>query len=719
MEYARAGYTTTGTMPQIPVAPPAPKKSLLRYLIPAAGVVVAVILFVIFNPFNFQLSTQKSSASSSKSSLAVLYFENIPDPEDKDHTGEMLTNLLTTSLFQTRDVEVISRERLYDIQKELGQADAKAISPSMATKVAERAGVTMMLLGSILQRQPELAVTYRLVEVQSGKILSTQRLSGFTADKIFALVDTLALLVKNDLNVTPSASAGAASVASVTTSSPEAYRSYLEGVQLNGKYFCTEAKAAYNRAIELDSNFAMAYFGLATLAVELDAEMQRASLVKAWRLSDRTTEKERLNIQSVYALRVANEPVKGVALMEELLEKYPHEQSVYSSLINVYRRQNKFEKAIQTATKGLQNDPRDGEMWNGLGYVYAIDGRRNEAIAAIDRYQQIAPALPNAYDSKGEMYAMFGERDSAYFYYQKAVSFKADFPSIAKLGGIALSRGDYTGAETFFRRFGETSDKMTAAQAKNLIAWIPIWRGRLQEAELLLRRNLESFQAQRLTTAVSGIYYEFVLLAYLRQDYAGMVEYAEKYSTLSGEEANYFARGIRALAHLKNGNAEMYARILDEMGKNLPDVAPRRRALVELTAATGSFEQGKYEEALQRYTKAKQWLAPNHLPPLWVGIAQVKTGHPREAVEALSKLSRWVAVDVEEHTLTYIPQLEEAAPLRARYWLGVAHEKLGEKDAAVKEYEAFLEFWKDADFKSGEITDAKTRLAALRKVASK
>ena len=89
-----------------------------------------------------------------QNSVAVMYFENIPDPEDKDHTGEMLVNLLITSLSQARGLDVISRERLYDIQKDLGHGEAKSITPSLATQIAQRAGVKTMLLGSVLQESP-------------------------------------------------------------------------------------------------------------------------------------------------------------------------------------------------------------------------------------------------------------------------------------------------------------------------------------------------------------------------------------------------------------------------------------------------------------------------------------------------------------------------------------------------------------------------------------
>lgn len=722
LEYARAGYATRSGISR-PVVLEKPKKTTSKYIIPAAALVVIVALLVIFNPFNLQIGTQRTAALSEKNSLAVMYFENIPDPEDKDHTGEMITNLLTTSLFQTRDLEVVSRERLYDIQKELGQRDARTIAPDMATKIAQRAGVSMILLGSILQAQPTLAITYRLVEVQSGKILSTQRLSGFLTANIFSLVDTLALLVKNDLNVMPSAVSETKSVASVTTTSPEAYRSYIEGVQLNEKYYSTEAKAAFTRAIELDSTFAMAYFGLATLALEPDAAMQRKALIKAWQLSDRVTEKERLTIQAEYAFNLENNRSKGNALLEELIQKYPHEQRAYITLVNTYYRQNQLEKAIQVANRGIKNDPRDGETWNLLGYVYALLGKRSEAIAAIDRYQQIAPALPNPYDSKGEMYAMFGEADSAFYWYQKAVSFKSDFPSVRKMGVIAAVRRDYSAAEKNFRQYGTTSDKIVEARAKNDRALIPIRRGRFQEAELLLRRNLESFQSQQLQGPINDIYYGFILLAYQRQDYPAMVEYAQKYSSGAEQtaEATQFSRAVSALAYLKNGNTEMFSKLTDEMKKELPEDAVRIQAVFEYTLGAGLYEQGKYDASLERFSKAAQWLTPNHIPPLQVAVAHLKTGRIAEAIEELKKISMWVAVDVDQYTLSFLPLLENlpTASVKAHYWLGVAYEQQGQKNQAMKEYERFLDIWEDADFKSKELDDARARVAKLKGMAAK
>jgi curli biogenesis system outer membrane secretion channel CsgG len=161
-------------------------------------------------------------------------------------------------------LEVISRERLFDIQKEL-QTDSKSINPEMATKIAQRAGVTTMLLGSIVQKEPDIAVTIRLIDVKSGNIVSSKRVAGFSPKQIFSLIDTLALLARNDLNVRTNTQVETKSVAEVTTSSPEAYRSYTEGMVQLSKMAGAEARISFMRAIELDSNLAMAHFELAHL----------------------------------------------------------------------------------------------------------------------------------------------------------------------------------------------------------------------------------------------------------------------------------------------------------------------------------------------------------------------------------------------------------------------------------------------------------------------
>jgi len=73
-------------------------------------------------------------------------------------------------------------------------------------------------------------------------------------------------------------------------------------------------------------------------------------------------------------------------------------------------------------------------------------------------------------------------------------------------------------------------------------------------------------------------------------------------------------------------------------------------------------------------------------------------------------------VDFPGYSLVLLPTLDDwwVASVKAHYWLGVAYEQDGRKADAVKEYEEFLNIWKDADFKSQELDDARARVGKLK-----
>jgi hypothetical protein len=126
-----------------------------------------------------------------------------------------------------------------------------------------------MLIGSVLEEKPTLAVSARLIDVQSGRIISSQQVTQFKAEHIFGLVDSLSRLLRASLQ-SPSSSSGEElkSVADVTTKSPEAYRAYAKGIYLYYNHCPSEASATLSRTIELDNNFAMVYYYLALVQAD-------------------------------------------------------------------------------------------------------------------------------------------------------------------------------------------------------------------------------------------------------------------------------------------------------------------------------------------------------------------------------------------------------------------------------------------------------------------
>jgi serine/threonine protein kinase/tetratricopeptide (TPR) repeat protein len=734
LEYAKAGYSTLTSPPAIAQAQrelssaghstttaPAPKQSkMLRYALIVASILALGTAAVLFNPFNFQVTTQKSTATT-QSSLAVLYFQNIVDPEDKDHTGDMLADLLVTALSQTKGLEVVSRERLYDIQKQLGQTDTKTIPAALASQVAERAGVTTMLLGSILQKQPALVVTFRLIDVRSGNILGSQRLSGFSADRIFALVDTMALLVNTDLKVPVAGPAGARSVADVTTKSPEAYRSYIDGLSLLDKLYAQEARAALTRAIELDSNFAMAYYALARAALQSTGDAA-SPITKAWQFRDRVTERERLIIQSTYVSVVERDLPRSIEIDEEIIKKFPHEQETYLSLGMKHESLGESEQARRTFQLGLERDSLDKNLWNVLAYSFLNSGRREEALAAIDRYLRLAPGEPNPYDSKGDIYFSFGQLDSAEYWWRKALTFRPDFGSDTKLAFQALLRGEEEEATQVWRRYASSQGEAEELLKTMFGQLVLHYHGQLKKAELDAARLVAAAKLRHDQAALAALYEAQVMNAYETGNRASMLDYAKRrVAEAPDPKPNIFSgRDLLAFALLVNGRKREADQLIGEIERDLPKVSTRDRARLDHYWAMASYQQGAYREALTQFDKVFARQPKHHAPQYFHALCLLKAGgHTNEAIGELERLTWWLfsgnnLLDVD---FAVIEQLSRpVAVAKAHYWLGVAYEQQGERAKALREYTTFTQLWKNADFRSQELEDAKLRVAKLQRL---
>ena len=190
-------YVKTTEIPPQAVAPK-PKKRILPLIVPASIVFVLILLFLILKPFKFQIAPEEK-AIAEENSLAIMYFVNLVDPDDKDRFAQMITALLITDLSTSQYMRVVSQQRLYDILKLLGKENLKVIDKTVASEVARKAGVKWILTGNILQAKPNIVLTSDISEVTSGEILATQRVTGETGEDLFSVVDKLSAKIKENL----------------------------------------------------------------------------------------------------------------------------------------------------------------------------------------------------------------------------------------------------------------------------------------------------------------------------------------------------------------------------------------------------------------------------------------------------------------------------------------------------------------------------------------
>jgi len=726
MEALLADLTTVqegirpSSSPSAPAHLPAASHRSRRVVVSSLATVALLgILVFFFNPFKIQV-TRDTGVEASGHSLAVMYFENIPDPADREHTGEMLANLLITSLSQNRGLEVISRERLYDIQAELGEANSGAVSPTLASRIAQRAGVKTMLLGSILQTRPNMAVTFRLIDVRTGKIQSSHRLAGFGSEKIFPMVDSLAALVGQGLNLGPASSGEAKSVADVTTVSPEAYRSYVEGVELYKKIFLTEARAAFRRAVELDSNFAMAYF---RLSFSDEPTGRKKALEKAWQLRDHVMERERLQIEAAYASQIEYRPDRAAEILEELLKKYPRHLGAYEHLSHVYQGLGRPERSVATLLAGLKVDSLAKSLWNLLAYNYAGLNQKGPALEAVNRYLQLAPGEPNPYDSKGEIYFIFGEVDSASAWYQKALTLRADFVTVEKMGFNAVIAGQYGEAERFFEQMKASGDKEMQEEAGYNRVKMLERQGRLAEARWAMQRNLARHEEARLTGLIPEDYLCLVYLSYGLGDFPAMLSYARKFSAWQKKDPSnrFYGRHFLAWAELKNGNRRGAERIMEELKRDVYGQQPSWQTIYDYSQGLLAFEEGNFAAACDYFKAALAKQLPNRSPQFPYAVSLLQSGRPTQGIHEMERVSWWTPISTPVISLNYLPLAEfwPVTSARAHYWLGMGFEQTGNPERARAEYRKFLQIWKSGDIDTPELKDARARLGKLEGLAAR
>jgi TolB-like protein len=194
-------------------------------------------------------------------SVAVFPFRNETSDDSLTWLGPAIADMLTTNLAQLSDVRVVSRERLLGLLRDTGQNETDEIPRSLAGEIAARSGARLMVQGSILGTPDELAIDAQLIELDGGTVVAAERVRG---TDFFAIVDSLSTRLCGEvlgpgapepLPLTP--------IAAVTTPKLDAYREFHEGVRAERLDRSAEARRRFEKAVELDSSFALAMLKLA------------------------------------------------------------------------------------------------------------------------------------------------------------------------------------------------------------------------------------------------------------------------------------------------------------------------------------------------------------------------------------------------------------------------------------------------------------------------
>jgi eukaryotic-like serine/threonine-protein kinase len=345
-----SGVTTAvgGSSGSLRVAPPPSKNSGIpwKYLVGAVLVIAAAGLIGTF------FSRKVQGGMTEKDSILITDFVNTTADPVFDGT---LKKAVAVDLEQSPYLNVFPEQKVRQTLQFMGRSPDDRVTADVGREICLRDGIKAMLNGSISNLGSQYVITLEAVNASSGESLDREETQAGSKE------DVLNALHKAGTNLRRKLGESLASIqkydkplSQATTSSLEALKALSLGdIEHNsGDEF--KALPLYQRAVELDPNFAMAYARLGTVYSNMgQVELSEKNRQKAFELRDRASEHEKLYIMSHYYAD-SGQLEKGITALELYKQTYPRDSVPYNNLAAIYNGLGRLEEAKATVEQMLQ-----------------------------------------------------------------------------------------------------------------------------------------------------------------------------------------------------------------------------------------------------------------------------------------------------------------------------------------------------------------------------
>lgn len=479
---------------------PAGSSDYGTYVRYAAVSLAFVLVAASIGYFTFTSSSQATDVRlpqiEGRKAVAVMFFENQSQVKDLDWLREGLADMLITDLSRSKNLTVLSRQQLHVLLERGGYRAQQRLPLEAALEIAGKSQADVMLTGSFASLGKEVRIDGQLHDAKTGQLLAAERIIADDPGQVLNQVGLLSikLAAHLDSGIRGSQTPG---LEQAMTNNLEAYRYYSLAVEKAQALHNEEAIELLEKAVALDPEFAMAHgrIGYAYAVTGPYADKAKPYLEKAFQLSDRLTEKDRLYIMAWYSIAHQDYP-SAIVPLRRIITQYPLEIEPYFRLAYLLRGENQHDEAIKVLKQGLAIDAEAKDIYNALGLIYLDIHRHDDAIAAHRRYVQIAPAEANAHDSLGMSYQCAGRYDEAIATYKHALDLNPGFGiAVYHLGHTYAQLGRYADAiEQYRHGFDIAADDRGRAVALGAMAEVYLRKGDIDRAAATAREELSQFK---------------------------------------------------------------------------------------------------------------------------------------------------------------------------------------------------------------------------------
>ena len=330
-----------------------------------------------------------------------------------------LKKALAVDLEQSPYLNVFPEQKVRQTLQFMGRTPDERITGDVGREICQRVGIKAMLNGSIANMGSQYVITLDAVNAGTGESLAREEVQATNKESVLNSLHAAGSSLRKKLGESlVSVQKYDKPLSEATTSSLEALKAFSLGDMKHQSFDELAALPLYQRAVELDPNFAMAYARLGTVYNNLgQSELSETNRQKAFELRDRASEHEKLYIMSHFYVD-SGQLDKGITALELYKQTYPRDSTPYNNIAAVYIQMGQFENALENARRAVQLDPDSASGYSNAGFAYAGLNRLDEAKATFNEALQHKAGAALAHSSlamiawlQGDQAAMERELD--------------------------------------------------------------------------------------------------------------------------------------------------------------------------------------------------------------------------------------------------------------------------------------------------------------------
>jgi serine/threonine protein kinase/tetratricopeptide (TPR) repeat protein len=651
-------------------------RSLWKILIPTLMIAVLAVAGYFYYGHRTPQLTEKDT-------IVVGDFANTTGDSVFDDT---LKQALSVSLRQSPYLNVLSDDKVAGTLRMMTQPANTRLTPDVARELCQRANSKAYIGGSIANIGNQYVIGLKAVNCLSGDVVSQEQATAAGKEKVLDALGEAATRLRAQLGESlASVQRFDAPLGQETTSSLEALKAASLGSKAANEKGPVAALPFYQRAIELDPNFASAIEGVGIMYGNL-GQSDRANdyLTKAFNLRDRASEREKLHITSLYYMNVTGE----------------------------------LDKAVETYREWEGNYPRDERAPGNLGALYGREGRYESAVEQTRRELLLNPDGVIGYDNLSQFLLALNRFDESRKAYDDAMARKLDDDTLhLSRYGIAFLESDakvMSEQSAWFTDRPEVQDEMLALEAET-----EAYAGHLNKARELTRRAVDS--ALRADNKAAASIWE--LEGAFREQILGQPD-ARQHAAAAMNTApqNPETQEFGALVLAGSGDTKRAEILLQDLQKRFPyhtvlqsNWSPTIRAQIALANQQPQQAIDQLQAVLSVELGASLSVqSPPCLYPIYVrGEAYLAAGQGSAAAAEFKKIidHRGITWSCTTGALAHLG-LARANALQSRTSQGADADAA--RTRALAHYKDFFALWKDADPDILILKEAKGEYAKLQ-----